>query len=49
MTYLLDTNIIWIAATAYTTQATLLTTDLDFNHLDGVFLPLESIDIQQYL
>ncbi|MBK9016619.1 MAG: PIN domain-containing protein [Saprospiraceae bacterium] len=42
-------NDLWIAATAHATQATLLTTDMDFNHLDGVFFDLERIDIQQYL
>lgn len=31
------------------TKPTLLTTDFDFNHLDGVFLNLDSIDIQPYL
>lgn len=30
-------NDIWIAATAHALKATLLTTDQDFNHLDGVF------------
>ncbi len=33
-------NDLWIAATAHATNATLLTTDQDFNHLDGVFSQL---------
>ena len=37
-------NDVWIAATASTLQGTLLTTDRDFNHLDGVFLSVEFID-----
>jgi tRNA(fMet)-specific endonuclease VapC len=36
-------NDLWIAATASVTNATLLTTDRDFEHLDGVFLNLEYI------
>lgn len=31
-------NDIWIAATAHATRATLLTTDRDFDHLDGNYL-----------
>ncbi len=31
-------NDLWIAAVAHVTGATLLTTDRDFNHLDGIFL-----------
>jgi tRNA(fMet)-specific endonuclease VapC len=34
-------NDLWIAATASLLEGTLLTTDGDFNHLDGVFLRLE--------
>jgi tRNA(fMet)-specific endonuclease VapC len=37
-------NDLWIAATAHTTGATLLTTDKDFDHLDSVFLKREWID-----
>ena len=37
-------NDIWIAATAAVVNATLLTTDRDFNHLDGVFLKVIYID-----
>jgi predicted nucleic acid-binding protein len=36
-------NDIWIAATVNVTGATLLTTDQDFDHLDGVFLARERI------
>ncbi len=42
-------NDLWIAATAHATEATLLTTDMDFDHLDGVFFDLERIDIKLYL
>jgi tRNA(fMet)-specific endonuclease VapC len=31
-------NDLWIAAVAHVTGATLLTTDQDFNHLNGIFL-----------
>ena len=37
-------NDIWIAATASVTGARLLTTDKDFDHLDGVFLSRDWID-----
>ena len=37
-------NDIWIAATGSVANATLLTTDKDFGHLNGVFLPVEYID-----
>ncbi|MBI4333936.1 MAG: type II toxin-antitoxin system VapC family toxin [Chloroflexi bacterium] len=37
-------NDVWIAATASVINATLLTTDHDFDHLNGVFLKLEYID-----
>lgn len=35
-------NDLWIAATAHVTRATLVTSDGDFNHLDGHFLKLAS-------
>ncbi len=38
-------NDIWIAATASVLGATLLTTDKDFNHLDGEFFQVGKIDI----
>ncbi len=41
-------NDLWIAATAHITGAKLLTTDKDFQHLDGVFIDLEYIDIDAY-
>ncbi|MBK9013565.1 MAG: PIN domain-containing protein [Saprospiraceae bacterium] len=36
-------NDLWIAATASLLEGTLLTTDSDFNHLDGVFLKLKRL------
>ena len=36
-------NDLWIAATASILGATLLTTDADFEHLDGVFLRVERV------
>jgi tRNA(fMet)-specific endonuclease VapC len=36
-------NDIWIAATASLLDAILLTTDSDFNHLDGTFLKLQQL------
>jgi len=41
-------NDLWIAATAYVTGATLLTTDQDFLHLDGVFCPVDTIDVRSF-
>ena len=37
-------NDLWIAATAHVSGATLLTTDMDFDHLDGILLEREWID-----
>jgi predicted nucleic acid-binding protein len=37
-------NDIWIAATASVLNATLVTTDADFDHLNGVFLTVAYID-----
>jgi tRNA(fMet)-specific endonuclease VapC len=37
-------NDLWIAAVAHLTQAALMTTDDDFNHLGGTFLKLIRID-----
>jgi tRNA(fMet)-specific endonuclease VapC len=37
-------NDLWIAATASIVNVTLLTTDMDFDHLNGVFLPVIYID-----
>jgi tRNA(fMet)-specific endonuclease VapC len=36
-------NDVWIAATAYVTGATLLTTDADFDHLTPLFLTIERV------
>jgi len=38
-------NDLWIAATASVTNATLLTTDKDFTHLNGVYLNLSLISL----
>lgn len=37
-------NDLWIAATAAVTQATLLTTDKDFQHLKGIFFEVELLE-----
>jgi predicted nucleic acid-binding protein len=37
-------NDLWIAATASVQSATLITTDKDFDHLNGVFLPVIYVD-----
>lgn len=41
-------NDLWIAATASAFGVTLVTTDKDFRHLDGVFLDLKLIEINDY-
>ncbi len=41
-------NDLWIAATACATNATLITTDKDFAHLDPQFISIDYIDIQQF-
>lgn len=40
-------NDLWIAATASVLNATLLTTDSDFDHLDNEFLSVAKIDLKQ--
>ncbi len=35
-------NDLWVAATAYVTQAELITTDMDFDHLDSTFLTIHN-------
>ena len=42
-------NDLWIAATAHVTDATLVTTDNDFGHLDRAFFPLDRIDIRLFI
>ena len=37
-------NDLWVAATAHATGAALLSTDRDFEHLDGVWLQYERVD-----
>ncbi|MFK7932148.1 MAG: PIN domain-containing protein [Saprospiraceae bacterium] len=41
-------NDLWIAATASAFDITLVTTDRDFNHLEGEFLKLKFIDINKF-
>jgi tRNA(fMet)-specific endonuclease VapC len=41
-------NDLWIAATASVLNMTLLTTDQDFQHLQGHFLDLKVINIEDY-
>lgn len=41
-------NDIWIAAAAHATNAILVTTDTDFNHLQPDFLTIEWIDPEQF-
>ncbi len=40
-------NDLWIAATASVLGLTLLTTDKDFQHLDGVYLDLAFVDLEK--
>ena len=41
-------NDLWIAATASALNVPLITTDKDFEHLDGEFLQLILIDLEKY-
>lgn len=41
-------NDLWIAATAKVTNSTLVTTDNDFDHLDGVFIDIIKPNIQAF-
>lgn len=41
-------NDLWIAATASAFDITLVTTDKDFNHLDGKFIKLKLIEFEKY-
>jgi len=41
-------NDLWIAATASVFDMELLTTDKDFEHLDGTFIRLKLIDLNNY-
>ena len=40
-------NDLWIAATASITDSVLMTTDGDFEHLDGMYVELLKIDLQK--
>ena len=41
-------NDLWIAATASVYDLTLLTTDKDFDHLNGVFLDVIYVDLEKF-
>lgn len=41
-------NDIWIAATASVFNLTLVTTDKDFEHLDGVYLKVKYIPLKDF-
>ncbi len=41
-------NDMWIAATASVFDLTLITTDQDFDHLNGVYINLERINIEDF-
>lgn len=41
-------NDLWIAATASALNLKLVTTDQDFDHLEGNFIELECIDLEKY-
>lgn len=42
-------NDLWIAATASILNLTLLTTDSDFDHLNGEFLSVKKVNLKEYL
>lgn len=42
-------NDLWIAATASVTNATLITADKDFGHLNGVFFKVEEVEVKSFL
>jgi len=41
-------NDLWIAATALSIQATLITTDKDFDHLHQVFVQVHYVDVKNF-
>lgn len=41
-------NDIWIAATAAALELTLITTDKDYEHLDGIFLDVVFVNIHEF-
>ena len=41
-------NDIWIAATAHVLKGTLVTTDKDFDHLDGAFFKRDLVNIEDF-
>ena len=40
-------NDLWIAATAHASGAVLVTTDKDFDHLHGIWLNREFVDVSR--
>jgi len=42
-------NDLWIASVAASMNQTLITTDSDFDHLDGIFLDVRKIDVKEFL
>ncbi len=42
-------NDLWIAATAHTIKAKLITTDKDFDHLNFTYLDLECVSIKDFI
>jgi len=42
-------NDLWIAASASFLKAELITTDKDFNHLDGNYIKLKRIDFSKLI
>ncbi|WP_367389185.1 hypothetical protein [Lewinella sp. LCG006] len=41
-------NDLWIAATGAVLKVVILTTDSDFDHLDGQYIRLKKIDVNSY-
>jgi tRNA(fMet)-specific endonuclease VapC len=39
-------NDLWIAATTHLAQASLITTDADFDHLNGLYFPVIKLSSQ---
>jgi tRNA(fMet)-specific endonuclease VapC len=41
-------NDLWIAATALSIQATLITTDKDFDHLNSTFIQVDYVNVKEF-
>jgi len=41
-------NDLWIAATTHVLNATLVTTDKDFDHLDKIYIKRDYLDIEMF-